>query len=198
MDGQANYLAKMSGQRLLPLAANWCFRPNAVVQTCRFGPRQRTLSQRVVARHLPGQVGLEADEGDGGGVTPIQRFGSAASLNIHLHCRVLGGVTRCDANGAQIFIEAAAPSDDELHALLQMVITRLMKMLTRRSVLVEELGQIRLVEPDANGEEGRTLRPLQAAAIRPPQAQARHAATPRAFETTLPRRPEGEPTTSLA
>lgn len=33
------------------------------------------------------------------------------------------------------FVEVDAPSDDELHALLQSVITRLLKMLTRRGVL---------------------------------------------------------------
>ncbi len=39
-----------------------------------------------------------------------------------------------------------------------------MKMLTRRGVLIEEMGQTYLAEPDADGEEARTLRPLQAAA----------------------------------
>ena len=38
-------------------------------------------------------------------------------------------------------------------------------MLTRRGVLVEDVGQIWLAEPDADGEEGGTLRPLQAAAL---------------------------------
>jgi hypothetical protein len=62
--------------------------------------------------------------------------------------------------------EAAAPTDDELHALLQTIITRLMKMLTRRGVLVEDTGQTYLAEPDGDGEEeARTLRPLQAAAV---------------------------------
>jgi hypothetical protein len=71
----------------------------------------------------------------------------------------------CDADGSPAFIEADAPTDDELHALLQTVIARLMKMLTRRGVLVEDMGQTYLAEPDADGEEARTLRPLQAAAI---------------------------------
>jgi hypothetical protein len=34
-----------------------------------------------------------------------------------------------------------------LHALLQIVIARLMKMLTRRGVLVEDMGQTYLVRP---------------------------------------------------
>ena len=121
--------------------------------------------QRVIARHLLQAAGLEADEGHGGAVTLIQRFGSAANLNIHLHCLVLDGAYRCGADGAPAFVEASAPTDDELHALLQTVIARLMKLLTRRGVLVEDMGQTWLAEPDADGEEARTLRPLQAAAI---------------------------------
>jgi len=39
---------------------------------------------RVITRHLLGQAGLKADEADSGAVTLIQRFGSAANLNIHL------------------------------------------------------------------------------------------------------------------
>ncbi len=64
-----------------------------------------------------------------------------------------------------MFVQAGEPTDDELHALLHTVIARLMKMLTRRGVLVEEMGQTWLAEPDADGNEARTLRPLQLAAI---------------------------------
>ena len=60
--------------------------------------------QRVVARHLLEAAGLKADEGHGGAVTLIQRFGSAANLNIHLHCLVLDGVYRCDADGLPSFL----------------------------------------------------------------------------------------------
>jgi len=121
--------------------------------------------QRLVTRHLLDAAGLKADEGQGGAVTLIQRFGSAANLNIHLHCLVLDGVYRCDADGVPGFIEAGAPTDDELDALLHTIIARLMKMLTRRGVLVADMGQTYLAEPDADGEEARTLRPLQAAAV---------------------------------
>jgi hypothetical protein len=120
---------------------------------------------RVVTRHLLGRAGLKPEEGHGGAVTLIQRFGSAANLNIHLHCLVLDGVYRCGADGVPTFVEAGAPTDDQLHALLQTVIARLMKLLTRRGVLVEDMGQTWLAEPQAEGEEARTLRPLQAAAV---------------------------------
>jgi hypothetical protein len=136
--------------------------------------------QRLVTRHLLDAAGLKADEGQGGAVTLIQRFGSAANLNIHLHCLVLDGVYRCDADGVPGFIEAGAPTDDELDALLHTIIARLMKMLTRRGVLVADMGQTYLAEPDADGEEARTLRPLQAAA-----AAYRIAFGPRAGQTVL-------------
>ena len=94
--------------------------------------------QRVVARHLLDGVGLKGDEGHGGAVTLIQRFGSAANLNIHLHCLVLDGVYRRGADGTPEFVEVAAPTDEALQAVLHRIITRLMKLLTRRGVLVEE------------------------------------------------------------
>jgi hypothetical protein len=77
----------------------------------------------------------------------IQRFGSAANLNIHLHCLVLDGVYRCDADGKPTFVEVGSPTDEEVHALLQTLIARLMKMLTRRGVLVQDMGQTWLAEP---------------------------------------------------
>ena len=40
-----------------------------------------------------------------------------------------------------VFVQVGGPTDDELHALLQTVIALLMKMLTRRGVLIEEMGQ---------------------------------------------------------
>ena len=123
------------------------------------------MVQRGITRHLQADAGLRANEGQGGAVTLIQRFGSAANLDIHLHCLVLDGVYRCGADGAPNFVEAGAPTDDPLHVLLQTIIARLMKMLTRRGVLVEEMGQTWLAAPDADSEEARTLRPLQAAAV---------------------------------
>ena len=54
----------------------------------------------MITRYLLGQAGLKADEADSGAVTLIQRFGSAADLNIHLHCLVLDGVYRRGTDGA--------------------------------------------------------------------------------------------------
>jgi len=41
-------------------------------------------------------------------------------------------------DGAPVFVQADSPTDEDLQALLQRIITRLMKLLTRRGVLVEE------------------------------------------------------------
>jgi hypothetical protein len=119
---------------------------------------------RVITRHLLGQSGLEPDEADSGAVTLIQRFGSAANLNIHLHCLVLDGVYRRSADGTPEFVEAPAPTDEALQAVLHKIITRLMGLLTRRGVLVEVEGSTYMADNDGDSDEARTLRPLQAAA----------------------------------
>jgi TRAP-type uncharacterized transport system substrate-binding protein len=52
-----------------------------------------------------------------GGVDTVdtdERFGSAANLDIHLHCLVLAGVYRCGADGAAEFVEAPVPSDEQV------------------------------------------------------------------------------------
>jgi hypothetical protein len=117
--------------------------------------------QGVVTRRPSDHAGVKPDEGPCGAVTLVQRFGPTANLSVHLHCLLLYGVSRCGADGAPTFVEVSASSDDELHALLQTVIARLMKMLARRSVRVEDMGQTCLAKPDAVDEEVCTLRPLQ-------------------------------------
>ena len=118
---------------------------------------------RVITRHLLGQAGLKADAADSGAVTLIQRFGSAANLNVHLHCLVLDGVYRRGTDGAPEFVEVPAPADEALQAVLNKIITRTMKLLTRRGVLVEEEGSTYVADNDADSDEARTL---QAAAGR--------------------------------
>ena len=119
---------------------------------------------RVTTRHLLVQAGLKPEEADSGAVTLIQRFGSAANLNLHLHCLVLDGVYRRSAECAPEFVEAPAPTDEALQSVSQKVITRTMKMLTRRGVLVEEEGATYMADSDGDSDEARTLMPLQAAA----------------------------------
>ena len=97
---------------------------------------------RVITRHLLGQTGLRAAEADSGAVTLIQRFGSAANLNIHLHCLVLDGVYRGGTDGTPEFVEVPEPSDEALQAVLHKIITRTMKLLTRRGCWSKRRGRL--------------------------------------------------------
>ena len=78
----------------------------------------------------------------------IQRFGSAANLNIHLHCLVLDGVYERSANGPR-FHEARTPTSEQLRDLLERILTRIVKLLTRQGDLIEEAGMRCLGEIDA-------------------------------------------------
>ena len=117
-----------------------------------------TCARRCTATATPR---CKADQADSGAVTLIQRFGSAANLNIHLHCLVLDGVSRQGANGTPEYVAVPAPTDEALQAVLHKIITRTMGLLTRLGLLVEEQGQAYLA--DADSDEARALRPLQAA-----------------------------------
>ena len=111
------------------------------------------------------QTGVKRSEAHTGAVSLIQRFGSAANLNIHLHCLVLDGVYRSSGEGVPVFHEARAPSIEELHRVLAKIITRLMRLLTRQGHLIEEPGMA-LGQPLrylAEIETDRALTPLQAA-----------------------------------
>ena len=63
-----------------------------------------------------------------------------------------------------VFVEVAAPTDEALQAVLHKIITRILKLLTRRGTLVEEQGSTTMADNDADSDDARTLRPLQAAA----------------------------------
>jgi Putative transposase len=79
-------------------------------------------------------------------------------LNIHLDCLVLDGVY-LNRDGVPLFHEAAAPSTDELQAVLLKIITRTMRLLTRLGALIEESDRTYLAETATDG----ALTPLQAA-----------------------------------
>jgi hypothetical protein len=118
-------------------------------------PSRRTAASTRSRRH---QAGLKRTAANTGAVTLIQRFGSAANLNIHLHCLVLDGVYR-NSEGAAIFHEAPALTIEELHARLAKIITRIMRLLTRQGFLIEEQDRTYLAEADRES----ALLPLQAA-----------------------------------
>lgn len=114
--------------------------------------------QRVIAGFLLKRAGLKRATADARALTRVQRFGSAANLNIHLHCLVLAGVYR-RTEGEPVVQQARAPTGDALRGLLDKRIARLMKLLTRQGYLIEEHGMTCLVDIDAD----KPLASLQAA-----------------------------------
>ena len=115
------------------------------------------MIHRVIAGFLVKRAGFKLSRADTGAVTLIQRFGSAANLNIHLHCLVLDGIYRSTGDEA-LFHEARAPNGDELQGLLEKIVMRLMRLLTRRGYLVEQQGMTYLTDIAADDP----LKPLQA------------------------------------
>jgi hypothetical protein len=114
---------------------------------------------RAISTFLIKQAGLKRSEAQTGAITLIQRFGSAANLNIHLHCLVLDGVYRLQ-NGTAEFHNVRPPTAEQLQALLNQTIKRIMKALTRHGALIEEEGMTYLAEIETDA----ALSPLQSAA----------------------------------
>ncbi len=116
------------------------------------------IVHRLITRFLLKQAGLKRCAADTGAVTLIQRFGSAANLNIHLHCLVLDGVY-CSAGDKALFHEARAPTRDELQGLIEKIVVQLMRMLARKGYLIEEQGMAYLADIGTDNP----LKPLQGA-----------------------------------
>jgi hypothetical protein len=73
--------------------------------------------------------------GHSGAVTFIQRFGSAANLNVHFHVIALDGVFVADEAGKLDFHAAEAPSEAEVVQLVDTVQRRVLRHLERRGLL---------------------------------------------------------------
>ena len=80
-------------------------------------------------------------------------------FNIHLHCLILDGVYDTTAD-VPVFHPVRAPTAEQLHRLLDQIIERIMKCLTRQGYLIEEQGMRYL----ADTETDTALAPLQSAA----------------------------------
>ena len=89
------------------------------------------IIRQGIATHLIKQAGVKRSEAATGAVTLIQRFGSAANLNIHLHGLVLDGIYHTGAEGAPVFRPAPALTGEKLQALLGKIITRILRLLIR-------------------------------------------------------------------
>jgi len=114
---------------------------------------------RAISTFLIKQAGLKRIEAQTGAITLIQRFGSAANLNIHLHCLVLDGVYRTQ-NGEPEFHGVRPPTAEQLQTLLGQIIQRIMRALTRHGALIEEEGMTCFADMEADT----ALSPLRSAA----------------------------------
>jgi hypothetical protein len=64
-----------------------------------------------------------------GGVTAVQRFGSALNLNVHFHTLTPDGVFELDEDGPARFVSLPPPEDEDVEAILRRVIRRTARVL---------------------------------------------------------------------
>jgi len=76
--------------------------------------------------------------GVGGSVTAIQRFGSALNVNVHFHTLVAQGVFIEDAEGSRRFVPSPAPTDLEVARLLAAVRRRIVRLVGRHGIDLED------------------------------------------------------------
>ena len=120
------------------------------------------IIHRVINTFLIKQAHVKRSEAATGAITLIQRFGSAANLNIHLHGLVLDGAYCTRGEGAPVFHQAPAPTHQQLPTLLDKIINRILKLLTRLGYLIEEEGVTYMARTDSIDPDD-VLMPLQAA-----------------------------------
>jgi len=108
-------------------------------------------------------------DGRTGTVTVIERFGGALNLNLHFHTLAVDGVFVREPNGSLRFVAAKAPTDREVEALLDVIRTRVLRLLVRRGLLSEEPGE------SLDETEAPPLHTLYAASVRQRVAMGRRA-----------------------
>jgi hypothetical protein len=67
-----------------------------------------------------------------GGVTVIQRFGSALNLNVHFHTLMIDGVYQLAPTGAVVFHPVPSPTDDEVAAVAEHVYRKVARLMDVR------------------------------------------------------------------
>lgn len=101
-------------------------------------------------------------DGRGGAVTSIQRFGSAANLNVHFHSLVVQGVFAGD--GAR-FVPLPGPSDRDVWRVLAPVRRRIVRIAQRHGIDLEGDGIVDGSRRDEIAEESPLLAGLAAASV---------------------------------
>ena len=93
--------------------------------------------------HLQHAAGIE--KGLSGLVVFIQRFGSAANLNIHFHVIALDGVYEKKSTGRLKFYAAQAPTNDTIQNLVGQISTKINNLLIKKGYL-EKVEDMVLVD----------------------------------------------------
>ena len=101
-------------------------------------------------------------DGRGGAVTAIQRFGSAANLNVHFHSLVVQGVFA--GHGAR-FVPLPAPSNHDVRRVLATVRRRIMRLAQGHGIDLEGDGIVEGARLDQLAEESPLLAGLAAASV---------------------------------
>ena len=128
------------------------------------------LCRRVLAVFMRAVLSFErrrarrrgVTDGRGGAVTAIQRFGSAANLNVHFHSLVVQGVFGGD--GAR-FVPLPAPSDRDVWRVLTTARRRIVRIAQAYGIDVEGDGIVEGARRDELAEESPLLAGLAAASV---------------------------------
>ena len=91
--------------------------------------------------HLIKKAGLTHKTAKTGGITLIQRFGSALNLNVHFHMLLLDGVYTTNRHGKGRFQYVSAPLSDELTSLVHTISHRIACFLERQGILERDMEQ---------------------------------------------------------
>ena len=102
------------------------------------------------------------DDGRGGAVAVIQRFGGALNLNIHVHALVLDGVFAKDHAGALAFHPIPRLTALDVAEVLATVEPRIARLLDRRGLGESDAGA---GEADARADEAPVLAGLASASV---------------------------------
>ena len=118
-----------------------------------------------IFRHYRRKLGVKrAQDGQGGALTAVQRFGAFLNLNCHLHDLVLDGLfVRNPRTGALGFRRARPPTSEDLEDVLNRTRLRLIRYLERKGF---EVGDYSLRDPREEGEGPGVQEIFQAASIR--------------------------------
>ncbi|MBM4244962.1 MAG: transposase [Deltaproteobacteria bacterium] len=104
----------------------------------------------------------DVTDGRGGAVTAIQRFGSAANLNVHFHSLVVQGVFGGDGTR---FVPLPAPSDRDVWRVLTTARRRIVRIAQAQGIDVEGDGIVEGARRDELAEESPLLAGLAAASV---------------------------------